>query len=179
MTLDIGNTNVIHIEAKLNNQDTGINNAITAWDVNFDGPVSKADYNLGPTMGNLNMNFNIYTIAVTNFLGQVTTGTKYNSMTEGNADGTIRGTTTPYYSMSNGNNKVFAATAPGVALTDDVVISAPADPTQWFTLFYGRADDYGETLPLPTTAEILVAPKGSAYGASDTTTVSITNIPSA
>jgi len=176
--LDLGNTNVVHIEAKLNNQETGIINAICGWDVNFNGPVSKADWLLPPEYGNMNHNFNIYTIQVSGGFGSSAVP-KYNNMTEGNADGTIRGTTTPYFSMSNGTNKVFAATASGVSLADNVVIPAPADPSQWFTLFYARADDSGETLPIPTTSEILVSPRDGNYGASDVTTVSITNIPSA
>jgi hypothetical protein len=171
---DITNTNVIHIEAKLNNGETGIDNCITSWDINFGSPVSVDDGTSGTYYQP--HNFNRYLIAGGGF-----NTAKYNNMTEGNADGTLRGQgVTPYYSMFagvGGTNKLYAYTTD--SLGDNIVISAPADPSQWFTLCYGRANDSGGTLPLPTTATVLVSPKDGNYGASDITTVSITNIPSA
>ena len=99
-------------------------------------------------------------------------------MTEGNADGTLRGVTSPYFAMSNGINKVYAATASGVVLSDEVVIPAPDGGDDWITLFYARAEDSGVTLPIPTSADILISAKDGNYNSSDITSVTITNIPS-
>ena len=173
--LPITNTNVIHIEAKLNNVATGITNCITSWDINFDSAVSLDDttLTLGPVYGQPH-NFNKYQEN-----GQYWAQTRYNNMTEGNADGTVRGQgITPYYTIEAGTNKLFGYTTS--ALGDALVIPSPSSTTdEWFTLCYGRADNSSEQLPIPTTATVLVSPKDGSYDASDITSVSITNIPSA
>ena len=64
------------------------------------------------------------------------------------------------------------------ANNDNVVISAPSGNDDWITLFYARAHDSGETLPIPISADIVIAIKDGTYPASDLTTINITNITS-